>query len=96
MRADTKHTAPHRKPLIVLALFAGAMLAHQPADATSRSAAEHRQRMLQNSEDAANQRTLQQRDIADRQKQLLEYQVRKAKRMQLKMQCKAAGGGLAC
>jgi hypothetical protein len=80
-----------------LALLAAVTLAADAGNAGSRrSEIEHRQRMLQNSEDAANQRTLQQRDIADKQRQLLDYQIRKNKRMQMKMQCKAAGGGLAC
>jgi hypothetical protein len=98
MSADaTRHAIPSGKYAVALGLFAAVILVQSAGNAgPRRSEIEHRQQMLDNSAEAANQRTLQQRDIADRQKQLLEYQVRKAKRMQLKMQCKAAGGGLAC
>jgi hypothetical protein len=59
--------------------------------AASRGEIELRERALRNSADATNQRTIQERDTAERQRQLLQYQIRKNKRMQLKMQCRAAG-----
>jgi hypothetical protein len=80
-----------------LALLTALTMAPDVSEAGSRrSEVEHRRQMLDNSAEAANQRSQQQRDIADKQKQLLEYQIRKSRRMQMKMQCKAAGGGLAC
>jgi hypothetical protein len=78
-------------------LFAAALSANSASEAgSSRSDLLIRQQAMQNSAEAANQRTLQERATAERQRQLLQYQIRKNQRMQMKMQCKAAGGGLGC
>ena len=79
------------------ALFVAVIVAGSVANAGStRTDLERRQQTMQSSTDAANQRTIRERETADRQRQLLEYQVRKNNRTQLKMQCKLAGGGNGC
>jgi hypothetical protein len=85
------------KLAVAAALFAAVTVAGSAANAGStRTDLERRQQTMQSSADAASQRTARERETADRQRQLLEYQVRKNNRTQLKMQCKLAGGGNGC
>ena len=95
---ETKATFGAARQLAVgAALFAAVTVAGSGADAGStRTDLERRQQTMQSSSEAASERTIRERETADRQRQLLEYQVRKNKRMQLKMQCQLAGGGTAC
>jgi hypothetical protein len=97
MRANkTNRAFPFAKFALACGLLAAAMLVDGVGHAASRNEVEHRQQMLRDSAAAADQRSQQQRNIADKQRELLEYQVRKNKRMQMKMQCQLAGGGTAC
>lgn len=79
-----------------LALFALATMHGSGQTAPSRSEIQHREQMMRSAAEAANQRTQRERETVNRQKELLQYQIRKNQRLQMKMQCRAAGGGTSC
>lgn len=92
----TRDTARLRRLASAMTLSAGLVWPAGGEATPKRSDLDRRQQTFESMDRAADQRAEQARETADRQRQLLEYQIRKNQRMQLRTQCQIAGGGASC